>query len=155
MKKYYIILLLIISNVATAYSFTYPNITEINPAIDSLMKQVDIDSLEYYIRYLQDLGPRPATTKHMNPSHTSGHLLYQNNIAAKKWLHQQYKNIGNLEVYFNHFLPESQCDTIWQYFNKDTIFYTVDTARNVVAVQKGTEYTDEYIMRKAGKSGKK
>ena len=80
----------------------FPTVTTINSKIDSLMKLVDIDTLEYYIRYLQDLGPRPRKTTHPD---------YPNNVAAKKWLYQQYKNIGNLDVYFHHFLSAEQCDT--------------------------------------------
>ncbi|MCL2039591.1 MAG: M28 family peptidase [Bacteroidetes bacterium] len=142
MKKHSIILLLLCIQIANAF----PTITEINPAIDSLMNRVNIDSLESKIRYLQNLGPRPAQTSHMNPNNTEGHKQYLNNIAAKNWLYQQYENIGNLDVYFHHFLPESQCDTIWNIVFNDTTFFTLDTARNVVAVQIGTEFPDEYVI---------
>jgi hypothetical protein len=136
MKKYYIFLLLLCSQIATAF----PTVTEINPAINSLMKQVNIDSLEYYIRYLQDLGPRPR------PCNYPGYL---NNVAAKNWLHQQYIDIGNLDVYDNHFLLKSQCDTIYiENYPGSGQFYIHlrDSAMNVVAIQKGTEYPDEYII---------
>jgi len=124
MKKYFIILLLLCSQIAIAF----PTITEINPTIDSLMKQVNIDSLESYIRYLQDLGPRPRVD---TGEYAEAH---QNNIAAKNWLYNQYTTIGNLDVYHNHFLPVELGDTVYS------------MAMNVVAVQVGTEYPDEYII---------
>jgi len=126
MKKLCIILLLLCTQVANSF----PTVTEINPAIYSLMQQVDIDSLEAKIRYLQDLGPRTRISYWLGPDSNS----FQNNIAAKNWLHQQYLDIGNLDVYFHHFLPNEP-------FGE---FY--DSAMNVVAVQKGTVYPDEYII---------
>ena len=123
-KTLYPLLLLICMQIATAY----PTITEINPAIDSLMKQVNINSLETKIRYLQNLGPRPRidTGKYVE--------LHKNNITAKNWLYQQYLENGKLDVYYNHFLPENKCDTSWS------------NSMNIVAVQKGTEYPDKYII---------
>ena len=138
MKKLCIILLLLCTQVANSF----PTVTEINPAIYSLMQQVDIDSLEAKIRYLQDLGPRPRIDT--GAYYSVAHL---NNIAAKNWLYQQYENIGNLEVYFNHFLPENQCDTFYidyGWIGIDTVYLA--QAMNVVAVQKGTVYPDEYII---------
>jgi len=124
MKKLCIILLLLCTQVANSF----PTVTEINPAIYSLMQQVDIDSLEAKIRYLQDLGPRPRPD-------TGGYARnHPNNIAAKNWLYQQYENIENMDVYLHHFLPNEP-------FSE---FY--DKAMNVVAVQKGTVYPDEYII---------
>jgi hypothetical protein len=142
MKKYFTIIAMVITLPTTVLSYTYPTITEIDTAIDSLMKQINIDSLEYYIRYQQDLGPRPSK----NPPGDT--VSYLNNIAAKEWLHKQYKNMRNLAVSYHHFLPKSQCDSFvldsFSAYGVDTLYY--DTARNVVAVQLGTEYPDEYVI---------
>ena len=136
MKNIVILFVFILGNPLVALASVYPTITEINTAIDSLMNRVNIDSLESKIRYLQNLGSRPrADTGH----YAKGHL---NNIAAKNWLHQQYENIENLDVYFHHFLPESQCDTIWTAIG----FVSFDMAMNVVAIQIGTEFPDEYVI---------
>ena len=132
MKKIFLTLLLFLcTQIANANSF--PTVTEINPAIKALMEKVNIDSLEAKIRYLQDLGSRPRNVS--SPFHP-------NNIAAKNWLYQQYENIGNLDVYFNHFLPDSLCEPFWV----PNTFLSVNDAMNVVAVQKGTVYPDEYII---------
>ena len=127
-EKLCIILLLLCTQVANSF----PTVTEINPTIFSLMQQVNIDSLEAKIRYLQNLGPRPRGGMVANGPIIDS--LIKNNIAAKNWLYQQYENIDNLEVYFNHFLPNEP-------FNE---FY--DSAMNVVAVQRGTVYPDEFII---------
>jgi hypothetical protein len=73
MKNFTIILLF----VCTQFAIAFPTITEINPTINFLIQQVDIDTLEAKIRYLQDLGPRPSYIR------TSGVDLYPNNIKAK------------------------------------------------------------------------
>lgn len=97
----------------------YPNITEINPNVMALMQEVSITNLEANIRYLQDLGTRWD----QRPE----------NAIAQKWLFEHYKNAG-LDVYLHHFLPKPDGDT------------TFEDMGNVVAVQVGTEFPDEYIM---------
>ena len=134
MKKLCIILLLLCTQVANSF----PTVTEINPAIYSLMQQVDIDSLEAKIRYQQNLNTRPRI---------KSHPAYPSNVAAQNWLHQKYENFGNINVYYNHFLPDSLCapavikDHMGQTY---TIF--LEMAENVLAVQTGTVYSDEFII---------
>jgi hypothetical protein len=122
-SKFILLCICYLFNTQIAQSF--PIITDINPAIKELMEQVSITRLEADIRYLQNFGPRPYLTKNPN---------YPNNIEIKKWLIEQYENNENLEIYLHHFLTNPQTDT------------TFDKTMNVVAIQKGNEFPDEYII---------
>jgi len=127
MKKLCIILLLLCTQVANSF----PTVTEINPAIYSLMQQVDIDSLEAKIRYMQNLGVRAADCPEA--------------VETQNYLYQKYQNY-NLDLEIQYVVCDYQCPSFW-YVACDTLKdgYTFP-AGNVIAIQKGTKYPDEYII---------
>ena len=133
MKKFYALLFLFCSQMATAF----PTVTEINPTVDSLMKLVNMDSLEAKIRYLQNLGVRAADCPV--------------SVDAQNYLYQKYQNYNLiLELQritltdsnlLHNFMNRRRCDS--------TIYEQGDTAfpsANVIATQRGTTYPDEYII---------
>ena len=148
--KIKLILLALFVSIANLNAFAFPTITEINPTIDSLMKQVNIDSLEYCIRYLQELGEFKYDTIFI------GRFGGQaDNYRAHNWLTTKYENnlliLSEPLIYQHHNFfhiavkniavknPITQKD--------DTILSNGDTiAGNVIALQKGTLYPDEYII---------
>ncbi len=97
--------------------YIYPNIIMVNPDIKALMKEVSIQNLEDNIRYLQNLGPRNGRN--------------QATLQAQNWLVEQLENCG-LNTYVNNYPDITLTDTL--------------DAGNVIAVQTGTEYPDEYIV---------
>ncbi|MCL2510499.1 MAG: M28 family peptidase [Bacteroidales bacterium] len=102
---------------------TYPNVTAVNPQIADLVEQVSMGHLESSIRWMQELGNRNACS--------DGALQTQN------WLMDKFESYG-LEV-FVHYFPAIATG------NNCTVGDTI-AAGNVVAIQWGTEFDDEYIM---------
>jgi len=97
---------------------SYPVVTAINPAIQGLVNQVSITNLEDNIRYMQDLGIRdPVAHKEIA-------------LQTQNWLRDKFESFGKLDVSIHYFLHGS-----------DTL-----STGNVVAVKKGSEFPDEYIL---------
>jgi len=95
----------------------YPFITEPDESILEFLSQVSTDSIMYYIQTLQDFITR--------------NCHHNNHIAARDWIMQKYQALG-LDVALHNFN--------WTYngynFNND----------NVIAIQRGTEFPDEYVV---------
>ncbi len=110
---------------------TYPKVTQANPAIQALVNQVSIPNLEAKIRWMQNLGCRGSADPQA--------------LQTQNWLVDQFETMG-LDVSIHHFPCNSgifwygQCAQIKQCVS-DTF-----AAGNVVAVQRGTEFPDEYIF---------
>ena len=98
----------------------YPVITEIDPAVQSLIDKVNTDSLMRKIQHLQDYGTR-------------GYFKPQA-YEAQEWLKAQFEAMG-LDVELQSFSAAGN----W--------LGTPDTSSaNVIAVQLGSKYPDEYII---------
>jgi len=107
MKLKFILLLLFFFALNFQVASAFPTITSVNPVIKEIMEQVNIDTLEYYIRSLQDIGPRAADgTGKYGPNYH----YFLNNLAAVEWIYQQYEKMSNLEYYYNHFIPRELCN---------------------------------------------
>lgn len=125
MKKYYLLLVLVsFSLIADAqvhhlYEHTYPVVVEEHPLIRELMDQVSEDSLY-------------ATIDHMQSYHTrrwDSRMVYE----VQDWLYHKYNQLGFDSVYLHDFT----------FLFHDTLRETSD---NVIAVQRGTRYPDEYVV---------
>ena len=124
MKKTFLsILLVIISFSAFAqaphiYEHTYPTVTEENPQIRALMNQVSIVSLT-------------ATIEHLSSYHTrryDSQMIYE----VQDWLFDTYQSIGLDSVYKHDFKLENLGIT--------------ETADNIIGIQWGTKYPDEFVV---------
>jgi hypothetical protein len=99
---------------------TYPTVTTVNSSVQALLNQVNIINLESNIRYMQNLGIRNAQ------SPTA--------IQTQDWLIDKLESFG-LDVSVHRFTsPDYPA-------NGDTL-----QAGNVVAIKKGTEFPDQYII---------
>ena len=124
MKKTFLsILLIIISFSAFAqaphiYEHTYPIVTEENPQIRALMNQVSIDSLT-------------ATIEHLSSYHTrryDSQMIYE----VQDWLFDTYQSIGLDSVFKHDFKLEN--------------FDITETADNIIGIQWGTKYPNEFVV---------
>lgn len=119
--KYITILLFLTVQVQAQHLFehTYPVVHEENPMIRDLMNQVSKDSLE-------------ATIAHMQSYHTrrwDSQAVYE----VQDWLYDKYYNMRLDSVYLHDFV----------FTHHDTLFETSD---NVIAIQRGLVYPDEYVV---------
>ena len=96
---------------------TYPNVIEINPEIQAMMEQVDTLNLYHSIAWMQQF---------VRNAYSPEAVITQN------WLVEQYEAIGMEPSVFYFFAD-------WP--NNDTL-----DAGNVMAIQRGTLYPDEYVM---------
>ena len=98
----------------------YPQITTIDPEVQSLIEAVNTDSLMAKIQHLQDYGTRA----YFKPQ------AYE----AQDWIKEKFEKMG-LAVEIQYFSTAGN----W--------FETPDTSSgNVIAIQIGTKYPDEYIV---------
>jgi hypothetical protein len=97
--------------------FDYPVITSPDTNITNLLSKVTTNTVMSYIQTLEDFETRNV--------HHSNHNL------ARNWLKQQYEALG-LEVSLHNFT--------WNYYGTP---YNND---NVIAIQYGTEFPNEYIV---------
>jgi len=95
---------------------SYPNVTTVNPDVQGLIEQVSITDLEDNIRYMQDIGIRNATSPIA--------------LEVQNWLVEQFESYGGLDVSV-HYFP----------YNGKML-----DAGNVVALKRGNEFPDEYIL---------
>lgn len=101
------------------YEHVYPVIHEEDVRIRQLMDRVSADSLE-------------ATIEHMQSYHTrrwDSRMVYE----VQDWLYETYRDMGFDTVYLHDF----------QFMYHDTLRETSD---NVIAVQRGMLYPDEYVV---------
>ena len=100
------------------YEHTYPMLTEENPQIRALMDMVSIDSLT-------------ATIEHLSSYHTrryDSRFIYD----VQDWLVNRYEILNLDTVYLHNFQLHGLGIT--------------ETADNVIAIQRGTLYPDEYVV---------
>lgn len=101
------------------FEHTYPLVQEENPMVRQLMNQVSKDSLE-------------ATINHLQLYHTrrwDSQMVYE----VQDWLYDTYHNMGLDSVYLHDFV----------FTHHDTLFETSD---NIIAIQRGRLYPDEYVV---------
>ena len=124
MKKFLFSTILIINGLFAfaqaphIYEHTYPVLTEENPQIRALMDMVSIDSLT-------------ATIEHLSSYHTrryDSHFIYD----VQDWLMNRYETLNLDTVYLHDFQLHGLGIT--------------ETADNVIAIQRGTLYPDEYVV---------
>lgn len=96
----------------------FPVVTEEDPRIREMMSQVNMDSLEATVQYLQDYQNRMWNTS--------------NAFAASDWIASRMEALG-LEV-------EQQA------FNASTWSGSGEAAPNVIGIQRGTLYPDIYVV---------
>ena len=96
----------------------FPVVTEVNPTIQEMLDQVNMDSLEAIVQHLQDYQSR----------------IWNSNIAfaASDWIAGRMEALG-LEV-------EQQA------FNASTWMGSGAAAPNVIGIQRGTLYPDTYVV---------
>ena len=99
-------------------SQTYPKVTDINPEIQAMVDQVDTVNLYNNIAWMQQF---------IRDSFSPEAVIVQN------WLVEQFEALGlEPSVFYFYYNTSSFCDTL--------------DAGNVIAIQRGTKYPDEYIM---------
>ena len=97
---------------------TYPNVTVVDPEIQAMVEQVDTVNLFNSIAWMQ---------QYIRDSFSPEALIVQN------WLVEQFEGLGLEPSVFNF------------YYEVPPIYDTLD-AGNVIAIQRGTKYPDEYIV---------
>jgi len=99
---------------------SYPSITTINSSVQNMINQVNINNLMSDIRYMQNLDIRDA----QSPAA----------LQTQNWLIDKFESFG-LDVSVHHFsCPNTPA-------NGDTL-----QAGNVVAIKRGTEHPNQYII---------
>ena len=96
----------------------FPVVTDENPIIREMLNQVNMDSLEATVQYLQDYGHRLWNS--------------DNAFAASDWIASRMQALG-LEV-------EQQP------FYANTWLGSGEAAPNVIGIQRGTLYPDTYVV---------
>ncbi|MCL2510500.1 MAG: M28 family peptidase [Bacteroidales bacterium] len=102
---------------------TYPNVTAVNPEIADLVEQVSMENLENSIRWMQNYirnACLPAA------------------LETQDWLIDQFESYPNLEVFIHQFpaIYNGGLCKVGEMLE----------AGNVVAIQWGAEFPDEYII---------
>lgn len=101
------------------HEYTYPVVTEENRHVRALMDSVSIDNLTDVIEHLQSYHTRRYDSR----------MVYE----VQNWLLGQYQQLGFDSVYLHDFpLP--------------TYLPVAETSDNVVAIQKGCLYPEEYVV---------
>ncbi len=96
----------------------FPVVTEENPVIREMMNQVNMDSLEATVQFMQDYGNRKWDS--------------DNAFACSDWIAGRMEAMG-LEV-------EQQA------FYANTWMGSGNAAPNVIGIQRGTKYPDTYVV---------
>ena len=113
--------ILLVGNLQAQHLFehTYPVVQQEDVKIRQLMDQVSKDRLE-------------ATINHMQGYHTrrwDSRMVYE----VENWLYETYRGMGFDTVFLHDFV----------FMHHDTLRETSD---NVIAIQRGTLYPDEYVV---------
>ena len=101
------------------FEHTYPIVSQENQQIRTLMNQVSVDSLTATIEHLQSYPTRRWDTP----------MSY----TVQQWLYNTCQRMG-FDTVFLHDFPVLYHDTLYM------------TSDNVIAIQKGLVYPDEYVM---------
>ncbi|MDR2971520.1 MAG: M28 family peptidase [Bacteroidales bacterium] len=105
--------------------FDFPVITDADNNIQHFLSKVKTDSLIAYVQHLQDYGTRAYDEPQ----------AYQ----AQAWLQAKFEAMG-LETETQSFHPYQGVYWGWTYYPHS------NSSENVIAIQKGTKYPDEYIV---------
>ena len=100
-------------------SFDFPVVTEIDPIIQSMIEMVNTETLTATVQSLQDFGTRFCT--------------HQTSVLAQNWIKTQYETLNLDEVYIHQFTHNP-----W--------WGGTNVSHNVIAVQRGTVFPDEFIV---------
>ena len=101
------------------YEHTYPAVTVEDARVRTWMDQVDADSLESFITHLTDYHTRAWNSR----------MVYE----VQDWLYEKYVGMG-FDTVFLHDFKVPLGDSLYE------------TSDNVIAVQRGTLYPDEYVV---------
>lgn len=101
------------------FEHTYPIVQQENPMVRQLMDQVSADSLEAIIEHMQSYHTRQWNSQ----------MVYE----VQDWLYKIYHDMGMDTVFLHDF----------QFIYHDTLRETSD---NVIAIQRGLVYPDEYVV---------
>ena len=101
------------------FEHTYPMVQQEDARIRQLMDQVSKDSLEATINIMQNFPTRRWDSR----------MVYE----AQDWIYNSYNNMGFDTVFLHDFV----------FVHHDTVRETSD---NVIAVQRGTLYPDEFVV---------
>lgn len=107
---------------------TYPRVTATDPEVVDMVNQVSIPNLESAIRWMQDLGCRDAQSEEA--------------LQTQNWLVTQFENLG-LETYLHFFFCG---DSYLGYCTNQLCAGEQLEAGNVIAIQYGTTFPDEFII---------
>jgi hypothetical protein len=105
--------------------FDFPVVTEIDPFVQSILDKVSTDTLLAYVQHLQDYGTRAYNEPKA--------------FQAQDWMKSKFES-WRLDVEVQNFSVTPWEYWGWQYYPHAT------SSGNVIAVQKGTKYPDEYIV---------
>ena len=100
-------------------TFDFPVIAEPEEIILSLLEEVSQEGLIATVQTMQDFQTR--------------NCVHNNSILAQNWIKEQYENLG-LEVSFHTF------SNVYPWWGGQCV------SDNVIAIQYGTEFPDEYIV---------
>ena len=106
--------------IITCSLFTDPEKDDINH-IESIINSVNVDSLVHYVNILS--GEKPVTIYNQIEQITSRHSDYNGNTVAGNYI---YKKLSEYDV------------TVSNQYN--------ETARNIIATQKGKEYPNQFYI---------
>lgn len=101
------------------YEHTYPNITEEDARVRGWMEQVSADSLEADIDHLSSYFTRAWNSQ----------MVYK----VQDWLFEKYVGMG-FDTVFLHDFKVPRGDSLYE------------TSDNVIAIQRGVLYPDEYVV---------
>ena len=101
------------------FEHTYPIVSQENTQIRKLMDQVSSDNLKATIEYMQSYHTRRWDSR----------MVYD----VQNWLYDTYRGM-DLDTVLLHDFPVILHDTLYE------------TSDNVIAVQKGLVYPDEYVV---------
>lgn len=101
------------------FEHTYPEVVGEDARIRSLINQVSVDSLRATIEHLQSYHTRRWDSR----------MVYE----VQDWLYDTYTKMG-LDTVLLHDFPVILHDTLYE------------TSDNVIAIQKGLVYPDEYVV---------
>lgn len=121
--KYWVIWVLLLLSVRVQaqhlFEHDYPVVQQEDTRIRHLMDQVSVDSLEATIQHMQSYLTRRWDTP----------MVYD----VQDWLYETYRGMGIDSVFLHDF----------QFMYHDTLRETSD---NVIAIQRGLVYPDEYVV---------
>ena len=101
------------------FEHTYPEVVQEDARIRNLMNQVSVDSLTATIDHLQSYHTRRWDSR----------MVYD----VQDWLYDTYREMG-LDTVLLHDFPVVLHDTLYE------------TSDNVIAIQRGLIYPDEYVV---------